>query len=88
MAVLLFDNLSEDREQEYLSDGFTENMISTLTQSPELFVIDRISVSTYKKRPIKVKQVDQELGIQYSAPMECSTLRWSRSDHCPAHRRS
>ena len=48
IAVLPFDNMSQDKEHEYLADGLTETIIASLAQSPELFVIARNSVFTYK----------------------------------------
>jgi len=65
IAVLPFDNMSGDPEQDYIADGFTENIITGLSQIPQLFVIARNSVFTYKGKPVKVKQVSEELGVQY-----------------------
>jgi adenylate cyclase len=65
IAVLPFDNLSEDAEQEYFSDGLTEEIISTLSKVPKLFVIARNSTFTYKGKPVKVQQVSEELGVHY-----------------------
>ena len=65
IAVLPFDNLSGDPEQEYFSDGLTEEIISALSRVPKLFVIARNSTFTYKGNPVKVQQVAEELGVQY-----------------------
>jgi TolB-like protein/class 3 adenylate cyclase/Tfp pilus assembly protein PilF len=65
IAVLPFDNMSGDPEQDYIADGFTENIITGLSQIPEMFVIARNSVFTYKGRPVKIKQVSEELGVKY-----------------------
>ena len=65
IAVLPFDNLSEDPKQEYFSDGLTEEIISTLSKVPKLFVIARNSTFTYKGKPVKVQQVSEELGVRY-----------------------
>ena len=65
IAVLPFDNMSGDPEQDYIADGFTENIITGLSQIPEMFVIARNSVFTYKGKPVKVKQVSEELGVKY-----------------------
>jgi adenylate cyclase len=65
IAVLPFDNMSGDPEQEYIADGFTENIITGLSQIPEMFVIARNSVFTYKGKPVKVSQVSEELGVKY-----------------------
>jgi TolB-like protein/class 3 adenylate cyclase/Flp pilus assembly protein TadD len=65
IAVLPFDNMSGDPEQDYIADGFTENIITGLSQIPEMFVIARNSVFTYKGKPVKIKQVSEELGVKY-----------------------
>ena len=65
VAVLPFDNLSGDPEQEYFSDGITEEIITALSKVPKMFVIARNSTFTYKGKPIKVQQVGKELGVRY-----------------------
>jgi adenylate cyclase len=65
IAVLPFSNLSGDPEQEYFSDGLTEEIISALGSVPKLFVIARNSTFTYKGKPVKVQQVAEELGVRY-----------------------
>jgi adenylate cyclase len=65
IAVLPFDNLSGDPNQEYLSDGISENIISSLSKTPKMFVIARNSTFTYKGKPVKVQQVSRELGVRY-----------------------
>jgi adenylate cyclase len=65
IAVLPFNNLSEDPKQEYFSDGLTEEIISALGSVPKLFVIARNSTFTYKGKPVKVQQVSEELGVRY-----------------------
>ena len=65
IAVLPFDNLSGDPEQEYFSDGLTEEIISALSRVRKLFVIARNSTFTYKGKPVKVQQVAEDLGVQY-----------------------
>jgi adenylate cyclase len=65
IAVLPFTNMSDDPEQEYFSDGITEEIISALGSVPKLFVIARNSTFTYKGKPVKVQQVSEELGVQY-----------------------
>jgi len=65
IAVLPFNNLSGDPEQEYFSDGLTEEIISALSKIPKLFVIARNSTFTYKGNPVKVQQVAEELGVRY-----------------------
>jgi adenylate cyclase len=65
IAVLPFVNMSGDPKQEYLADGVTENIITALSKIPEVFVIARNSVFTYKGKPVKIRQVSEELGVQY-----------------------
>jgi adenylate cyclase len=65
IAVLPFSNLSGDPEQDYFSDGLTEEIISALGSVPKLFVIARNSTFTYKGKPVKVQQVAEELGVRY-----------------------
>jgi adenylate cyclase len=65
IAVLPFTNLSGDPEQDYFSDGLTDNIITGLSACPKLFVIARNSTFTYKTRPVKVQQVARELNVQY-----------------------
>jgi adenylate cyclase len=65
IAVLPFDNLSRDPDQEYLADGMTENIIAVLSTVPAMFVIARNSTFTYKGKPVKVQRVAQDLGVQY-----------------------
>ena len=65
IAVLPFENLSDDPEQDKIVDGITENIITLLSKVPELFVISRKSTFVYKGKPVKVQQVAEELGVQY-----------------------
>ena len=65
IAVLAFDNLSADSEQEYFSDGITEDIITSLSRFSDLFVIARNSTFTFKGKPVKVRQVAEELGVRY-----------------------
>jgi TolB-like protein/tetratricopeptide (TPR) repeat protein len=65
IAVLPFTNLSGDPQEEYFSDGITGDIITALSRSPDLFVIDRASTFSYKGKPIRVEQVSRELGVKY-----------------------
>jgi adenylate cyclase len=65
IAVLPFVNMSRDPVQEYFSDGITEEIITALSKVPNLFVIAHHSTFTYKGKPVKVKQVSEELGVRY-----------------------
>jgi adenylate cyclase len=65
IAVLPFDNLSGDPEQEYFSDGMTEDLITDLSQVSSLFVLARNTMFTYKGKAVNVQQVARELGVRY-----------------------
>jgi adenylate cyclase len=65
IAVLPFVNMSGDPEQEYFSDGITEEIITGLSKIPRMHVIARNSTFVYKGKPLKVQQVGQELGVRY-----------------------
>jgi adenylate cyclase len=65
IAVLPFTNMSEDPKQGFLCDGMTEGIITALSRVPRLFVIARSSTDTYKGKPVKIKQVSEELGVRY-----------------------
>ena len=65
IAVLPFTNMSGDSKEDYFSDGITEEIITALSKVPYLFVIARNSTFTYKGKPVKVKQVSEELGVRY-----------------------
>jgi TolB-like protein len=65
IAVLPFQNISGDPEQEYFTDGVVEEIITALSRMRWLFVIARNSSFTYKGRSVDVKQVGRELGVRY-----------------------
>jgi TolB-like protein len=65
LAVLPFQNMSGDAEQEYFVDGMVEEITTAIARLPWLFVISRNSAFTYKGKPVDVKQVAQELGVRY-----------------------
>ena len=65
IAVLPFQNMSGDPEQEYFADGMVEDIITALSHFKALFVIARNSSFTYKGRAVDVKQVGRELGVRY-----------------------
>ena len=65
IAVLPFVNMSDDPKQEFFSDGITEEIITALSKIPHFFVIARNSTFTYKGKAVKIKQVSEELGVQY-----------------------
>ena len=65
IAVLPFQNLSGDPEQEYFADGMVEDIITALSRFKSLFVIARNSSFTYKGKAVDIKQVGRELGVRY-----------------------
>ena len=65
IAVLPFDNMSKDPEQDYFCDGITEEIITALAKISNLFVIARNSTFTYKGKPVKVQQVAEDLGVRF-----------------------
>lgn len=65
IAVLAFQNMTGDPEQEYFVDGMVDDIITALSRSKWLFVIARDSSFTYKGRIVDIKQVGRELGVRY-----------------------
>jgi TolB-like protein/class 3 adenylate cyclase len=65
IAVLPFQNMSGDPEQEYFADGVVEDIITALSRFKSLFVIARNSSFTYKGKAVDIKQVGHELGVRY-----------------------
>ncbi|MEP1352417.1 MAG: adenylate/guanylate cyclase domain-containing protein [Tateyamaria sp.] len=65
IAVLPFDNMSGDPEQEYFADGMTEDLITDLSKLSGLLVIGRNSSFVYKNRAVDLRQVGKELGVHY-----------------------
>jgi len=65
IAVLPFTNMSGDRDQEYFSDGITDDLTTALSRLPDLFVIARTSAFTYKSKAAKVQDIGRELGVAY-----------------------
>ena len=65
IAVLPFDNMSGDQSDEYIADGLSENIISSLSKIPDMLVIARNSTFVYKNKAVKVNHVAEELGVRY-----------------------
>ena len=65
IAVLPFDNMSEDPKQEYFAEGIAEDIITALSRSPWLFVIARNSSFTYREKSFDIKQMARELGVRF-----------------------
>jgi TolB-like protein/DNA-binding response OmpR family regulator/Tfp pilus assembly protein PilF len=75
IAVLPFENLSGDAEQDYFADGVVEDIITALSRMRWLFVIARNSTFTYRGRAVDVRQVGRELGVRYV--LEGSLRKWA-----------
>jgi len=65
IAVLPFSNMTGDPAQDFFCDGLSEEIITTLSKTPKLFVIARNSTFTYKGKSVKVQQIAEELGVQF-----------------------
>ncbi|ASY59072.1 adenylate/guanylate cyclase domain-containing protein [Sinorhizobium sp. CCBAU 05631] len=65
IAVLPFANMSGDAEQEYFADGISEDIITSLSKLPQLFVIARNSSFTFKGKNVHVQEVGRNLGVRY-----------------------
>jgi len=65
IAVLPFDNLSGNPEDEFIADGISESIITALSKTPKMFVIARNSTFSYKGKPVKIQKVAEDLGVQY-----------------------
>jgi adenylate cyclase len=65
IVVLPFDNLSGNPEAESIADGISDSIITALSKTPKMFVISRNSAFTYKEKPVKVRQVSEEMGVRY-----------------------
>ncbi|WP_299779467.1 LuxR C-terminal-related transcriptional regulator [uncultured Roseobacter sp.] len=65
IAVLAFENMSGDLEQEYFSDGISDDIITALSRSPWLFIIARNTTFTYKGTSVDVRRVAEELGVRF-----------------------
>ncbi len=65
IAILPFQNMSGDPDQEYFADGMSEDIITALSRVPDLIVIARNSTFVYKGRAVDVRQVGQELGVRH-----------------------
>jgi TolB-like protein/Flp pilus assembly protein TadD len=65
IAVLPFTNMSSDHDQEYFSDGITDDLITALSRLPGVFVVARSSTFTYKSKAAKVQDIGRELGVAY-----------------------
>lgn len=75
VAVMPFDNLSADPNQDYLGDGLAENIITNLSKIPSIFVIARRSTFAYKHNPATARQVSEALGVRYILRRQPAKIR-------------
>ena len=87
IAVLPFVNVGGEAEQEYFSDGITDDLITDLSKISGLFVIARNSVFTYKGKPVIVQQVAKELGVRYVLEGSVRRAENHATNQCAANRR-
>jgi adenylate cyclase len=85
LAVLPFQNMSGDPEQEYFADGIVEEITTAISRLPWLFVIARNSSFTYKGRAVDVKRVGARIGRALRAPRQCAQGRGSGAHRRPAN---
>ena len=86
IAVLAFQNMSGDPEQEHFADGIAEDIITALSKSRWLFVIARNSSFAYKGRPVDIKQIGRELGVRFVLEGSVRKAGSRVRTHCTAHR--
>jgi TolB-like protein len=65
IVVLPFANLSNDPDQQYFSDGITDDLTTDLSRMTDMFVISRNTAFTYRNKPVDTKQIGRELGVRY-----------------------
>lgn len=65
IAVLPFENMTGDPSQDFLGDGLADDVITTLSKVPRLFVVSRNSTFAYKGKPVKVQELSRNLGVRY-----------------------
>jgi adenylate cyclase len=75
IAVLSFQNMSGDAEQEYFADGIVEEIITALSRFKWLFVIARNSSFTFKGKAVDIKEVGRRLGVRYVLEGLCARRR-------------
>ena len=87
IAVLPFQNMSGDPEQDYFCDGLVEDIITTLSKLAGLRVIARNSSFVYKGRSVDIREAAKQLGVRYVLEGQCSQKRQPHSDHGAIDRR-
>ena len=88
IAVLPFANMSGDPEQEYFSDGITEDIITELSRFRELFVIARNSTFRFKGQRFDIAEIAQQLGVQYIVEGSVRKVWKAGENYCPARGRA
>jgi adenylate cyclase len=80
LVVLPFENLSGDKEQDYFTDGITDDLTTDLSHLADSFLIARNTAFTYRGEAIDAKQIGRELGVRYL--LEGSVRRVNRTPDC------
>jgi TolB-like protein/Tfp pilus assembly protein PilF len=65
LVVMPFENLGDDRQQQHLADGITDDLTTDLSRLKDMFVISRTTAFTYRNKPTRIKQISHELGVRY-----------------------
>ena len=86
IAVLPFENIGSDFKWDRFADGITEDIITDLSHSKDLFVIARNSTEVYKGKPVDIRQVGRDLGVKYVLEGSIQPLGRADSRNRPAHR--
>ena len=87
IAVLPFQNMSGDPEQDYFADGISEDIITALSKLSQLFVIARNSSFSFKGKNVQVQEIGKTLGVRYVLEGSVRKVEQARADHGSAHRR-
>ena len=88
IAVLPFQNMSGDPEQDYFADGISEDIITALSKLSQLFVIARNSSFSFKGKNVQVQEIGKTSRGPLCARGQCAQSRKARADHGSAHRRN
>jgi hypothetical protein len=86
IVVLPFADLSEDRTQQYIADGITEDLTTDLSRIADMLVISRNTAFTYRGKPLDTKQIGHELGVHYLPGRECPPVGHTDPRQRPADR--
>ncbi len=86
IAVLPFENIGNDPKWDRFADGITEDIITDLSHSKDLFVVARNSTEVYKGKPADIRQIGRDLGVRYVLEGSIQPMWRPDSRDRPAHR--